>query len=135
MSNFGSLTNYRGAQPAVLANSERTFPNAVGKAPNSVALPEDSAVASNEGALAIGTDAVASGVTSLAIGYGSSATVEDGLALGAGAQATSAARSVAIVCNASSLAAGSPGAADYALQCTINGANYLIHLSQESPAE
>jgi hypothetical protein len=70
------------------------------------------------------TDGIALGRAASTAGFATS------IALGGGATVTATTRALALALNAASVVAGAPAAADYALQITINGTNYLVHLTQ-----
>lgn len=71
-----------------------------------------------------------SGSFSVAIGNDAKADISQAIAIGNSASASQPDRALGIGINPASVIAGAPPAANAYLQCTINGVNYIIHLTQ-----
>ena len=71
-----------------------------------------------------------SGNLSVAIGNDAKADIAQAIAIGNSATASQPDRALGIGINPASVIAGAPPAANAYLQCTINGVNYVIHLTQ-----
>lgn len=81
-------------------------------------------------ATSIGYSSQCTAPYSLAIGYNSACGVQDGIALGNAAVVSSTSRPLALVVNSDGVVDSAPPAVNARLQITINGENYLIHLTK-----